>query len=64
MPPKKKFHQANLSSIFQAPTPSPGVGDIDALIVPDLSEITREIINESSSSCGCSSHKYILIIVF
>ena len=41
MAPKEKFHQANLSSFFQAPTPSPGVGNIDASIVPDLSESTR-----------------------
>ena len=64
MPPKKKFRQANLSSFFQAPTPSPGVGDIDALIVPDLSENTRETTYESSSSRGCSSHKYISMIMF
>ena len=37
MPPKKKFRQANLSSFFQAPTPSPGVGNIDASITLDLS---------------------------
>ena len=41
MPPKKKFFQANLSSFFQAPTPNPGVGNIDASIAPDLSESTR-----------------------
>ena len=38
MPLKKKFCHANLSSFFQAPIHSPGVGDIDASISPDLSE--------------------------
>ena len=61
---KKKFCQANLLSFFQAPTPSPGVGNTDTSIASDLSESTIETINESSSSQGCSSHKYILMIVF
>ena len=64
MPPNKKFCQANLSSFFQAPIPSPGVGNIDASIVPDLSESIKETTNGSSSSQGCSSHKYIMMIVF
>ena len=64
MAPKKKFCQANLSSFFQAPIPSPGVGDIDSSIAPDLSECTRKTTNQSSSSRGCNSHQYILMIVF
>ena len=64
MSPKKKFRQANLLSFLQAPTPSPGVGDIDASIAPDLSESTKETTNESSNSQGCSLHNYISMIVF
>ena len=56
MPPKKQFRQANLSPFFQAPTPS----DIDA----SSQKVPRETTNESSSSRGCRSHKYISMIVF